>query len=333
MMNNTRYRLILLGSIILVGLSLFSCGRAAGPEKVEKLRLGIVPDPICALIYIAQQQGMFKRRGLDLSFESYQAGAYAVNDLLADKVDVITATGFVLALQGFKRPDLRTIGTISSSDNMELVAQRGRGINNPEDLRGKLIGVSKGTVSEFYLTVFLSLNNILPGEVRTIDLKPADAVTAMAEGKIDAASSFPPFSDTMKKNLGSNAVSWLIQGGQDYYFLLITRDDLIKARPLAIDGLLKGAIEAEDFLRKHESEAQAIVERSLGLDHASVASTWSKTRIHVRLDQALLTLMEDYARWAIQNKLVGAQKVPNYLNLLYLEGLTKIKPEAVGVVH
>ena len=144
--------------------------------------------------------------------------------------------------------------------------------------------------------------------MRTIDLKPADVVTALTEGKIDAASCFPPFSDTMKKNLGRNAVSWLTQGGQDYYFLLITRDDLIKARPRAIDRLLKGALDAEDFLRKHESEAQAIVERSLGLDHASVASTWAKTRFRVRLDQALLTLMEDDARWAIQNRLVEAQK-------------------------
>ena len=80
-----------------------------------------------------------------------------MNDLLADKVDVATATGFVLALQGFKRSDLRAIGTISSSDNVEVVARRDRGIKNPEDLRGKRIGVSKGTVNEFFLTAFLSL--------------------------------------------------------------------------------------------------------------------------------------------------------------------------------
>jgi NitT/TauT family transport system substrate-binding protein len=321
------------GVIILTILGFLLLRRPAGPEKVEKLRLGIFPDPICALIYIAQQQGMFKRHGLDLAITNYQAGAYAVNDLLADKVDVATATGFVLALQGFKRPDLRTIGAISSADTNEVVARTDSGIKKPADLRGRLIGVSKGTANEYFLSTFLALNGVLPAEVRTVDIKPADLVLVLSEGKIDAAVCFPPFSDTMKKNMSNRTVSWPVQGGQDYYFLLIIRDDLIKARPLAVTNLLKGALEAEDFLRKHESEAQAIVERSLGLGHASVASAWSKTRFRVRLDQALLTLMEDEGRWAIRNKLVDAKKVPNYLPFLYLEGLGKLRPDAVGVVH
>jgi NitT/TauT family transport system substrate-binding protein len=62
-------------------------------------------------------------------------------------------------------------------------------------------------------------------------------------------------------------------------------------------------------------------------------STWSKTRFRVRLDQDLLTLMEDEGRWAIKNKLVDAQTIPDYSTFLYLEGLRKIKPEAVGVSH
>jgi NitT/TauT family transport system substrate-binding protein len=319
--------------ILLVVFGSFLLRKSASPEKTENLRIGVFADSISALVYVGQEKGFFQSRGLNLTITNYQAGAYAINDLLADKVDVATATGFVLALQGFKRPDLRAVGTISSSDTLELVARRDRGVMKPEDLKGKLIGVSKGTVNEFFLSAFLSLNNILPGEVRTVDLKPADVVTALTEGKIDAASSFPPFTDTMKKNLGRNAVSWFTQSGQDYYLLLITRDDLIKSRPRAIGGLLKGALDAEDFLKKHESEAQAIVERTVGLDRASVASTWSKTRFRVRLDQALLTLMEDYARWAIQNKLVEGKKVPNYLNYLYLDGLMKLRPRAVGVVH
>ena len=320
-------------AILLSVLPLASCTKPAVPEKAEQLRIGFFPDPICALIYIGQEQGFFKRHGLDLAIANYQAGAYAVNDLVADKLDVATATGFVLAIQGFKRPDLRAIGTISSADTNEIVARTDRGIKKPADLRGKLIGVSKGTANEFFLTTFLSFNDILPGEVRTIDLNPADLVTVLSEGKIDAAVCFPPYSDTMKKNLPDRTVSWPVQGGQDYYFLMITKDDLIKTRPLAIIGLLKGALDAEDFLKRHESEAQAIVERSLGLDHASVASTWSKTRFRVRLDQALLTRMEDYARWAVQNRLVKAENIPIYLPFLYLEGLGKLKPDAIGVVH
>jgi NitT/TauT family transport system substrate-binding protein len=53
----------------------------------------------------------------------------------------------------------------------------------------------------------------------------------------------------------------------------------------------------------------------------------------VRLDQALLTLLEDEGRWAIQNRLVEAKKVPNYLNYLHLDGLGKINPNFVTVIR
>jgi hypothetical protein len=52
----------------------------------------------------------------------------------------------------------------------------------------------------------------------------------------------------------------------------------------------------------------------------------------VRLDQDLLTLMEDEARWSIhrRNRTGG---LPNYLDIIHLESLEKIKPEAVGIIH
>jgi ABC-type nitrate/sulfonate/bicarbonate transport system substrate-binding protein len=319
--------------ILLIVFGFLFIRKPAGPEKAEKVKIAIYPDTVSALIYIAKDQGFFRRHGLDVSLEDYQTGAYAVNGLIAGKADAATAAGFVLAVQGFKRQDLRAIAAISFSNTMEVVARRDRGIKNPEDLRGKVVGVPKNTIAEFFLSTFFSLNGILPGEVRTVDLKPSDVVKALSDGKIDGAACFPPFSDAMKKNLAGNGVSWSIQGGQDYHLVVIVKDELIKTRPLAVTGLLKGALEAEDFLKRDKNGAQRIVERTLGLDHESVAITWAKTRFRVSLDQSLLTLMEDEARWAIQNRLVEAQKVPNYLNFLSLEGLEKLSPGAVGVVH
>ena len=36
-------------------------------------------------------------------------------------------------------------------------------------------------------------------------------------------------------------------------------------------------------------------------------------------DQAILTILENEARWAIRNKLTDGKKVPNYLNFIYLD--------------
>jgi ABC-type nitrate/sulfonate/bicarbonate transport system substrate-binding protein len=319
--------------VLLTVFSFFSCTKPADRDKVEKVRLGVYADSICALIYIAQEQGFFKRYGLDVSIENYQAGVYAVSDLLADKVDVATATGFVLALRGFTRGDLRAIGSISSADTNEVIARRDRGIGKPGDLKGKRIGVSRGTANDFFLSTFLSFNDIRPGEVRIIDLKPAEMATALSEGKVDAVIIFPPSSDHIKKELAGKLVSWPAQGGQDYYFLMIALEELIKTRPRVVTGLLTGVLEAEAFLKQHEKEAQNLIMRELNLNRETVLNTWSRIHFRVGLDQSLLTLMEDEARWAIQNKLVDTGKIPNYLSLIYLDGLKEIKPEAVSVIH
>ncbi len=319
--------------IILAVLSFFYTRKPIGPERIENLRLGFLADPLSSLLYIARERGMFKRHGLDVSFESYEGGAYAVRDLLAGQLDVAVATEFILVLQGLKRADLRGIGTISTANNIEVIARSDRGIEKPEDLKGKRAGVIKGTINEFLLNVFLSFNSIRPAEIQTVDLKPSETVTALSEGQIEAGCLHPPFSYAAKKKLASKAISWSAQGGQEYFFLMLAKDELIKARPRAITSLLEGLLEAETFLKEHHSQARDIVARALNLAPEAVTEGWSKIRFRVRLDQELLTLMEDEARWAIRNKLVDAEKIPNYFPLLYLEGLQNIKPEAVGVIH
>jgi len=317
--------------IILVVLCFHLLRRPPAPEKVEKLRIGVAANPICALIYVAHQQGFFKRHGLDVTIEGYPAGSYAVDDLLSGKVDIAAAAESVLALWGFKRKDLRGIGTISASDTVEVIARKDRGIEKLQDLKGKLVGVPRGTVNDFFLSVFLSFNDMHLGEVRTVDLKPDEIVTALSEGKIDAAVNFTLFVDKIKKRMAEKVISWPAQGGRNFYFLLFTRDELVKTRPRVITGFLEGMLEAETFVKKHEKEAQDIIKNILGIDQEALMSTWSKTRFLVRLDQDLLTLMEDEGRWAIRNKLVDAEKIPDYSTFLDLEGLRKIKPEAVGI--
>ncbi len=302
-------------------------------ERLEKVRIGVFPDSISALIYIAQDQGFFRRHGLDLSIESYQTGLAAVDDLMAGKVDMATAAEFVLTLKGFKTKDLRTIGTIATTDSGEIIARKDHAINKPEDLRGKRIGVPKKTLAEFFLSSFLSFNGLFPGETHIVDLPPSQMVSALSDGRVDAVCFFHPFTDAVKKSLTGKTLSWSAQGGQDLYLLLVTKKEWIKARPKAMRGFLQGVLEAEAFLKNHRAEAQDIVHRALHLDQEVIRTNWANTHFHVRLDQSLLTLMEEEARWAMSNKLVDSRKMPNYFNCLFLEGLMMLKPEAVGVIH
>ena len=79
-------------------------------------------------------------------------------------------------------------------------------------------------------------------------------------------------------------------------------------------------------------EAQEILARRPGYDRTSILSLWPRCDFRVRLDQDLLLLMEDEARWTIRRRRLK-QEMSNYLDVIHWESLNKIKPEAVSIIH
>lgn len=300
---------------------------------VEKIRLGVSTPDASALIYIADRRGFFRDHGLDVSIKNYEAGALAMKDFAVDEIDMATVGEFALVSQILKGTDLKALGTTVISNSCELIARRDRGIEKLTDLRRKKIGSVRGSTLDFFLGTFLTSKGIQMNEIEIINLKPTEIVDAILKGTIDGAASFIPYGDTIRKGLGVNAVTWPIQGQQDYYMLLVAKGSFIKIRPSRIERLLSGLIDAEQFIKRYETEAQKIVGERSNLDHSTLISLWPKSRFEVRLDQDLLILMEHETRWAIRNKLTGSTRLPNYLDFFYMDGLEKIKPEAVTIIH
>ena len=312
---------------------LSACGKQADTAEPESLRIGFLDDPLASLLYVAQEKGMFQHRNLKVTFRNYEGGAYAVRDLRAGELEVAVCTEFVLALQGFRGSELRTIGTIATADNVEVIARADRGIRLPEDLRGRKVGVSKGMNTEFLLGSFLAFHGLRPRDVRIVDHNPSALVAALASGEVDAACLYPPFSYASKRSLGGQALSWAAQGGQDYFFLLTTSTDLLKARPRAFRELLAALLEAETYLAGHEAEVRELLARRFGLASGPLAERLAQIRFQVGLNQELLTVMEDEAHWAMANGVVESAVAPNLFLALSLEPLETLKPDAVGVIH
>jgi NitT/TauT family transport system substrate-binding protein len=53
----------------------------------------------------------------------------------------------------------------------------------------------------------------------------------------------------------------------------------------------------------------------------------------VSLEQNLLVVMEDESRWAVKNKVVEAKGTPNFLDVVYVDGLAAVRPRSVTVIR
>lgn len=323
---------ILTGIAVIAGL-LLSLVPSVKQASSEPLRVGATPTVNCALIYLADSEGFFKKEGIDVVIKDYETGPLAVNDLVADKVDIATAVEIVLVLQSFTHPDLRIPATIGVVSNHDLVVRKDRGITRPQDLKGKRVAVTRGSSSEFFFYTYLIFNRIPAGSVQVVNLAPSEMVKAMEDGTIDAAVSWPPYPAEMERQLGAKGARWPAQSGQDAYLLLLAKEGFLKKQPKAMERFLAALSDAQRYVAKYPDRAQAIVRHRFKADSGSFSEAWSRSRLELQLTQDLLVLMEREATWAIRNKLVEKREMPNYLDFFSFEALEKARPEAVSIVH
>jgi NitT/TauT family transport system substrate-binding protein len=336
-MTNKR-RAIYVGSAVLIlavialvwGRSGYDGGHRA---EIEKVTLGVPSIDSSLLAYVAQNKQFFTERGLEVSIKDFETGVLATDALIAGEVDVAIATEFVLVQKGFEKGDLRTFGTIGSTNATEMVVRKGRGIVRPSDLKGKRIGVVKGAAQEFFLDTFLMQNNVDRSTVQLVYLSPSGITSALEEGSVDAGCLFNPHLYNAKKRFGNEAISWPIQHHQDYYFVLVSKDGFIEKRPIVVERLLSAFIDAQGFVEHDSGEAMVVLQKMLKLDEQYVKEIWPKSTFRVTLPQDLIVLMNHEAKWLLKQDPSNKVYAYNAFRLVYLEGLKKIRPQAVGIIH
>ncbi|MBL7073882.1 NrtA/SsuA/CpmA family ABC transporter substrate-binding protein [candidate division KSB1 bacterium] len=305
------------------------------PEKytgpVKKITLAAYAGETGALVYVAEVQGYFEENGLDVTIKDFQSGKAAADALIAGEADIAASADFVFVSNSFDYTDLRVFGTVATVEVKELVARKDKGITTIDDLIGKKIGVTKRSGGEFALGRFLIFNALSYKDVELVDLKPGEIVEAVLNGDIDAGFTWDPNVYDIKEELGDNAISW--PGGQDFYFVLLTKEDWIKNNPAAAKRFIKSVLEAEDYIKDNSEEAKEFVKDRFDYESDYIDYSWPKQEFTVTLEQAMLISFEDQARWRINNKLTDATRVPNYLDYIYLDALEEVKPGAIGIIR
>ena len=305
------------------------------PEKytgpVEKITLAAYAGGTGTLVYVAEDQGFFEENGLEVTIKDYESGKAAADSLLDGEADICTSADFVFVSNSFDHADLRVFGTVATSEVKELVARKDKGITTIDDLIGKKIGVTKRSGGEFALGRFLIFNALSYEDVELADLKPNEIVEAVLNGDIDAGFTWDPNVYNIKEKLGDNAMSWT--GGQDFYFVLLTKEDWIKNNPAAAERFIKSVLEAEDYIKDNSEEAKEFVKNRFNYKSDYIDYSWPKQEFAVILEQAMLITFEDQARWRIKQGLTDATEVPNYLYYIYMDALEKVKPEAVKIIR
>jgi len=334
-MTFTKAQRIFIGIVIIAVIGISAGGCQEKPEKytgpVEKITVAAAEYLTGALIYVAEDQGFFEENGLDVTIKGYGSGKACADALINGEADISTSADNVLVSNSFEHTELRVLGTVATAQVKELVARKDKGITTINDLIGKKLGVTKKSGAEFLLGPFLIFNGLSYKDVEIVDLKSSEIVGAISKGDIDAAFTWDPYTYNIKKELGENAISWF--GGEDFYFVLLTKEDWIENNTAAAERFMKSLVEAEDYIKDNPEKSKEFAKDRFDYESDYMDYSWPNQEFAVVLPQAMLIAFEDQARWRIKQGLTEATEVPNYLDFIYMDALEEVKPEAVGIMR
>lgn len=334
-MNKIVAAIVAVTVIALVGLGTwyFTSSSTAYSGKPESITVGAPALETNALIYVADDQGYFKKNGLNVTFKKYDSGGAAVPGLLRNETDLALASEFVMVNNIFKKGEIRTFGSIDKFEDMFVIARKDRGIGSIIDLRSRTIGVPRGTIAEFYLGRYLNLHNMQLADVNLVNIRPNNSSDSLAAGDIDAIVTWHLYLDKILTRYGDRVIVWPIQSSQLTYWNIVSRTYWVGSHQDTIDRFIRSVAQAEEYTTNHPLETKTIVQKKLNYTDAYMATVWPDHQFSISLDQSLVLAMEDEGRWMIKNNLTTEKTIPNFREHIYKKVLEKIKPESVNIIR
>jgi len=329
-----KYGLIVI--IILVVSVVFFIPKILKPSQpLQKVSIAASLTLSPALIWIANDMGFFKQAGLDATIKQYSSGKTTTEAMLKGEVDLSASAEFLAAKKSLENKKIRILGTTAFVHQIKLLGLKDRGIHKISDIKGKRVGVRMGTNGEYFLARLLALNGLQGKDIEWVNIPPQEKANAMAEAKVDAVLTWPPFVQQIQKQMGESVSVFDGQPGQDYYYLLLTRKGWIDSNPHIAEKVMKALKMAEVWFSDNPQQARDYMANKFNIDTQKMEQILKQYRFAVSLPQTLLIALEAENHWLLgPNRNRNRKQSPtNFLELIIFEPLKKASPSDVTIAY
>ena len=179
--------------LFIVTLVLAACGDNANSASAGDKTIRAAIDTAAGgsfQIRAASANNYFADRELNVELSNFAYGIDTVNAVLTKQADTGLAADYAL-LNSLGKGDFVVVSSLTGSDEQfnsvslsEILAVKG--IEIPADIKGKKVGVAKGTVFEYQWAKYLEHYRISEDDIKYVPYStPDEAIVGMKKGDID----------------------------------------------------------------------------------------------------------------------------------------------------
>ncbi|WP_370570213.1 ABC transporter substrate-binding protein [Paenibacillus sp. JCM 10914] len=273
-----------------------SAATASGGGKLKKI---VIAEPLHSTgylpLYVAQREGFFEKRGLDVEVIQAAGGAHVAAVVSGDAWGVIGGTeSNALANNNNSDPIISVVNVVNRA-NVYLMAKKGTApaSQSPEDLKaflqGKKINAGRHGGTPNLLTRYLLIQLGLDPEKDVQLLEPADGstvVTMVQQGAADIANGAEPqISDGIAKEVWEEPFYKFHDLGDFSYSVISVKKSTIEKDPATVQSFTDAIVEALEVVQSDKelamnhlkAEFPTLADEALqaAIDRAYTDALWS----------------------------------------------------------
>ncbi|QZY52730.1 aliphatic sulfonate ABC transporter substrate-binding protein [Leucobacter tenebrionis] len=265
-----------------LALGLTGCAGGAGADSGEKgaaasgetIRMGTQPWLGYGQWYVAEDQGFFADRGVEVELSSFNADADVNAALAAGRLDMANV-GAQAALQFIEQGvDVSIVLMLDSATEADAIIA-GDGVSSVEDLAGKKVGFERGATSEILLAEALEEAGMGFDDIETVELSADKVTPTLVSGSIDAGVTYEPYiSEALGSGKGIDTVATAGEYPGLITDVLVVRDEVLEQRPDEVTEVLAAWDDAVAYYDANTDEAREIIATGVGTDASELETAF-----------------------------------------------------------
>ena len=156
-----------------------------------KMTIATGVDPVFSAYYVAQQEGLFKKHGLDVRINTGPSGSAMVAFLVNGQIE--SAFGSEIAGVANHNLDPNVVVVAQATRLVRWIAVVGRNIETLDQLKGKKVGVARGSGGEVFWLAMIDKLKLNPADYTIVNVEAPEMVAALERGNIDAYAVWEPW--------------------------------------------------------------------------------------------------------------------------------------------
>lgn len=228
---------------------------------------------------VAEARGWFADAGLDARIVDTNSDYFAsLHDVAEGRLDCQGFTVFDFVRSNMEGADLVMVAATDDSWGADVLVAA-PGIANLAALRGRRIGVTRGTYCEYLLTIALDRAHLALDDVILVAESAERMPQLLSEGRADAVITWEPYATQAQNAVRGERLfdtageTGLASSG------IVFRREMVDSRPDVVQATLDVWVRASLFVRVHPRETAAIVARAQKVPVGEVEGFASSIRL------------------------------------------------------